>query len=274
MNLPEAIPKRNGGILDRILAATRQRVARRLETSRQEVERRAAAAVPVPSFADALRAAPGMAVIAEVKRRSPSAGVINGELDPVATAGSYREGGAAAISVLTEPDFFGGSLDDLTAVVASVNVPALRKDFILDPFQLLEAKGAGASAALLIARVLDDRTLRLLLEEAMGLGLDILVETHSREEVDRSLAAGAAIIGVNSRDLDDFRIDRTAAWELLTTIPADRIAVAESGMESADDVREAARFGADAVLVGGAAARSPDPALLVAAMAGVQRIGR
>lgn len=259
-------------VLDEIIATTR-RTLPGLVAERAALERLAADRPLPPDFVAALRRE-HVALIAEVKRRSPSAGAINEGLDPVRLAGAYAAGGAAAISVLTDGPFFGGSLADLAAVTAAVPVPVLRKDFILDEVQLLEARGHGASAALLIARVLEQPRLVALQRAATALGLATLVETHTAEEIDRALDAGATVIGVNARDLDDFTIDRRRAWALLERIPADRLAVAESGMATGADVAEAALAGADAVLIGGALAAAGDPEGAAREAAAVRRRGR
>jgi indole-3-glycerol phosphate synthase len=214
-------------------------------------------------------------VIAEVKRRSPSAGSIREDLDPSERAALYARHGAAAISVLTDGPYFGGSVEDLRAAgAAGVQIPLLRKDFILDELQIVEARAAGASAVLLIVRALVPERLAALLAAAQGQGLDALVEVHTAEEVDRALEAGARIVGVNSRDLDTFRVDVAAAWGLLSRVPADLIAVAESGMATEADVERAADAGADAVLVGSALSASADPGALLEALSAVRRRGR
>lgn len=259
-------------VLDAILEATRATLPDlRRRTAALE---RDALARPVPFDFEAALRGDRVALIAEVKRRSPSAGAINEGLDPVALAEAYARGGASAISVLTDGPFFGGSLDDLAAVTATVSRPALRKDFILDEVQLLEARAHGASAALLIVRALDQAALIRLLRFAGDLGLGALVETHTADEITRALDAGARIVGVNARDLDDFRIDRAAAWALLSRVPADRIAVAESGMATTADVAEAAAAGADAALIGSALASAGDPEAGAAAASQVTRRGR
>jgi len=209
-----------------------------------------------------------------VKRRSPSAGVIRNDLDPRARAALYARHGASAISVLTDPAHFGGSVDDLRAAAEDVDVPLLRKDFILDELQVIEARAAGAAAVLLIVRALPAERLTALLACARGVGLEALVEVHTAPELERALAADAAMIGVNSRDLDSFRIDVTAAWALLAEVPADRVAVAESGMHGPEDVARAAAAGADAVLVGTALSAAPDPAALLERLSEVPRRGR
>lgn len=259
-------------ILDQIVAAVRADLPAR-RAAGAGLERQVATLAPAPDFRAALRGE-RIGVIAEVKRRSPSAGAINPGLDPVALATAYAAGGASAISVLTEGPHFGGSLGDLTAVAAAVERPILRKDFILEEIQLLEARAAGAAAVLLIARILDDPTLVRLDRFASAIGLATLVEVHDQPELERALDAGVAVVGVNARNLDDFSMDVAAAWELLALIPADRVAVAESGMTDAADVGRAAEAGADAVLVGGALAAAGEPAARVAEMAGVARRGR
>lgn len=215
-----------------------------------------------------------MALIAEVKRRSPSAGSISEALDPVAHAIAYARSGASAVSVLTDGPYFGGSLDDLRAVAQAVPVPVLRKDFILHELQLAEARAAGASAALLIVRALSPARLGELLRAARALGLDALVEAHDARELDVALEAGAGIIGINSRNLDDFQIDTAAAWALLARIPPDIVAIAESGMATEADVRRAAEAGADGVLIGSVLSSAPDPSALVSTLSSVPRMGR
>jgi len=237
----------------------------------RELEREAQARPAAPSFTSALRGGPAVRLIAEVKRRSPSRGEIRGDLDPVGLASDLVRGGASAISVLTEGPHFGGSVDDLRAVVAAVSVPVLRKDFILDEAQVLEARAAGSSALLLIARVLGDERLKALIAEARGLGLDALVEAHTAEEVERALAAGAVVIGINSRDLDSFTVEVEGAWALLARVPVECVAVAESGMASPEDVAAAAQAGADAVLIGTALSSAPDPEGLAARLSRVPR---
>jgi indole-3-glycerol phosphate synthase len=258
--------------LDQILTSARARLPD-LRMRRDALER-AAADRPAPlSFSGALRR-DALAVIAEVKRRSPSAGSIRDDLDPADRAERYARHGAAAISVLTDGPFFGGSLDDLRAAVARTSVPVLRKDFILDELQILEARAAGAAAVLLIVRALEPARLAALLATAVDAGLDALVEVHTRDELRRALDAGAVIVGVNSRDLDSFRVDTRAAWGILGAVPARCVAVAESGMASVDDVRFAASAGADAVLIGTALSASADPDSLLSDLVRVPRHGR
>lgn len=258
--------------LDLILDATR-RTLPALRHRRAALEREAADAAVPPPFGAALRRE-AVAVVAEVKRRSPSAGAINEALDPAEQAARYAAGGAAAISVLTDGPHFGGSVADLRAAAARVGVPLLRKDFILAEEQIVEARAAGAAAVLLIVRALAPARLRALLSAAHGAGLEALIEVHDRRELDIALGAGGGIVGVNSRDLDTFEIDVAAAWALLRAVPADCVAVAESGMATRADVERAAGFGADAVLIGTALSRADDPAALLGSLAGVSRRGR
>ncbi len=215
-----------------------------------------------------------VALVAEVKRRSPSAGAISTDLEPTVHASRYARAGASAVSVLTDGPFFGGSLEDLKAVSATAGIPTLRKDFILDEIQIAEARAAGASAVLLIVRALTPARLRDLLAAARTLDLDAMVEAHDARELDVALEAGATIIGINSRNLDDFRIDIDAAWALIARIPREIVAIAESGMATRQDVERAAQAGADGVLIGTALSSAPDPSALVAAVTAVPRTGR
>jgi indole-3-glycerol phosphate synthase len=258
--------------LDQILTTTRDGLAD-LRARRAAVEQAAAAARRPPSFAAALRRE-RVAVIAEVKRRSPSAGSIREDLDPADRAERYARHGAAAISVLTDGPFFGGSLDDLRVAAARTTVPVLRKDFILDELQVLEARAAGAAAVLLIVRALNQPRLATLLASSAQAGLDALVEVHTPDELARALDAGAAILGVNSRDLDTFRIDTAAAWTVLRSVPPRCVAVAESGMATVADVEAAAMAGADAVLIGTALSSAADPDALLGRLSAVTRRGR
>ncbi|HJR49846.1 MAG TPA: indole-3-glycerol phosphate synthase TrpC [Gemmatimonadales bacterium] len=258
--------------LDQILASTRLDLPE-LSRRRNALEREAADRPAPPSLRDALRG-DRVRVVAEVKRRSPSAGVIRDDLEPGERSALYAEQGAAAISVLTDGPHFGGSVADLRAAVSRVVVPVLRKDFILDELQIIEARAAGAAAVLLIVRALSPERLRTLLASARSAGLAALVEVHSAAELDRALEAGADIVGVNSRDLDTFRIDVASAWELLETVPGELVAVAESGMRGREDVERAAAAGADAVLIGTALSAAADPALLLRDLARVPHHGR
>jgi indole-3-glycerol phosphate synthase len=250
-------------MLGEILTATRRRVAALAASS---------PATTPPSRPDEARgltaalAAPGLKVIAEIKRRSPSAGAIAPDLDPVTQARAYLEGGAAAISVLTEPDFFGGSLDDLRAVRAAVPLPVLRKDFILDPLQVAEAAAAGADALLLIVAALDADRLGELLAACEEVGVEALVEVHDAAELVVANQAGAPLIGVNNRDLRTFVTDLTTAEALAGDIRPGAVTVAESGVVSPAGAARMAAAGYDAVLVGEAAVRSGDPAGFVTSL--------
>lgn len=221
-------------------------------------------------FASALRG-PTVRVIAEIKRASPSKGTIAEHLDAVSQAALYIAGGAAAISVLTEPSRFGGSLKDLAAVAASANVPVIRKDFIVAPIQLWEARAAGASAALLIARALAPDLLPRLVDCAREAGLSLLIEVRDEDELARALEAAATVIGVNNRNLETLIIDPSTAPRLIRAIPAACIAVAESGMQRVEDVMPAREAGADAILVGSAISAAANPQQAVAALVGLVR---
>jgi indole-3-glycerol phosphate synthase len=257
--------------LDQILRSTRVGLDM-VHARRATLERDVAASRVPPSFRDALRKG-NVAVIAEVKRRSPSAGPIREDLDPGDRAALYANHGAAAISVLTDGPYFGGSIQDLSAAARRSSAPVLRKDFILDEVQILEARAAGAAGVLLIVRALGPR-LRPLLRYAADLGLDALVEVHTPDELRTALEAGGSIIGVNSRDLDTFKIDKEAAWKIIAEVPAESIAVAESGMAGTEDVQLAAAAGADAVLIGTALSAAASPGELLRGLTRVARRGR
>jgi indole-3-glycerol phosphate synthase len=259
-------------VLEEILASTRQDLPA-LRARRDQLEAAARSRRGTPSLRAALER-PTVAVIAELKRRSPSSGSIREDLDPGERAALYAAHGAAAISVLTDGPFFGGSIEDLRTAARRCDLPILRKDFILDEVQVLEARAAGAAAVLLIVRVLGRARLEELLRYAGTLDLDALVEVHSEPELDIALETGAAIIGVNSRDLDTFTIDVAAAARLIGGIPRDRIAVAESGILQQADVLSAANAGADAVLVGSALSSATAPGELLRELAVVIRHGR
>ena len=211
-------------------------------------------------------ATPGLGVVAEIKRRSPSAGDIDAHLDPVIQALAYEAGGADAISILTEPDFFGGSLDDLVAVREAVALPVLRKDFTRNEAQIWEARASGADAVLLIVATLGQERLEELVSVAKDVKVDVIVETHSGPEIERAIAAGADIIGVNNRDLSTFTTNLAVAESLSSVLPTDVLSIAESGVSSVDGAARMRRCGYDAILVGEALVRSRDPAALVAAL--------
>ncbi len=260
------------GTLGELTRAAHERAA---VVAPQLTELRAAArdAAPTHPFAAALRRAT-IAVIAEVKRASPSKGAIAPGLDAAAQGEAYVAGGAVAISVLTEPARFGGALADLARVTGRVQAPVIRKDFLVHPVQLWEARAAGASAALLIVRSLSPEELERLLDAAQEAGLETLVEVRNEAELARALAMHARVIGVNNRNLETLVIDTDTAPQLIPQIPADRIAVAESGMREVADLALAAAAGADAVLVGSAISASADPASAVRALSGVARRDR
>ena len=236
-----------------------------------EVQRAVAAAPPARGFRAALagggRAATGaVALIAEVKRRSPSKGDLRPDLDPAALAGAYRAGGAAAVSVLTEPLHFGGSPEDLQKVRAAVELPVLRKDFVTVPYQVWEARAWGADAVLLIVAALDASLLADLLAEADAAGLDALVEVHTRDEAAVAAAAGAGLIGVNARDLATLTVDPRRFATVREALPAGATLVAESGIRTRADVAAVAAAGAHAVLVGESLVLSADPEAAIAAL--------
>jgi indole-3-glycerol phosphate synthase len=259
-----------GGVLGRIMVESAGRVAAMSDADRDAVERAAAAAPSAPSFVDAL-SRDDVAVIAEVKRRSPSKGALRESIAAEAQASAFEHGGAAAISVLTEPQHFGGSLADLEIARTHVHIPLLRKDFHLDTIQLHEARASGASAALLIARALAPATLQSLMSLADELGIEPLVEVRTDTELMLALELGARVIGINSRDLETLEVDPGVLERLLPLVPNGVIAVAESGIESLADVMDRARWGADAVLVGSLFSQSDDPAAAVRALTGVPR---
>ena len=256
-------------VLDDIVAGVRIDLARREESTSVADLRAALADVapprdPMPHFR-----APGSSVIAEVKRRSPSKGDLADIADPAALAAAYARGGAGAISVLTEERRFGGSLDDLRAVRAAVDVPVLRKDFIVTGYQLLEARAAGADLVLLIVAALDDDELRRLHDEARELGMTVLVEVHDEAETERAVTLGAELLGVNARNLKTLAVDETTFGRLAPLVPDDRVLVAESGISGPADVERFVGERARVVLVGEALVRDGDPEAAVRAMTGV-----
>jgi indole-3-glycerol phosphate synthase len=256
-------------ILDEILDEKKRTVGySRFRMPFADVEKQAAAAVSPRSFGLALRSAKGMACIAEFKRRSPSKGWIRRDADLPAIAAAYEDAGAAALSVLTDTPFFGGSLDDLRQARDAAWLPILRKDFIIDAYQVAEARAAGADAVLLIVAALRDEDLRELLVETERWGMEALVETHDPDEVARAVAAGARIIGVNHRDLRTFEMNMELATAMRPLIPSDRLVVAESGIRTAADVQRLRAAGVDAILVGESLMQSPDPATALRALLG------
>jgi indole-3-glycerol phosphate synthase len=256
------------------VAAARRRVAAKLVPIEAQLRTAVGRAAKVPGFRASLEEGIDVGVIAELKRRSPSQGALHDDLDIGRRSRDYSEGGAAALSVLTEETEFGGSLTDLALAKASVQLPLLRKDFHVHPLQLYEARVAGASAVLLIARALGAIGLKTMLNETRGLGLEAVVEVHSAQELLWAIDLGADCIGVNARDLETLAIDPNLVSELLPRIPASVCAVAESGIATRGDVERVARAGADAVLVGTALSRAADPVRTVRALTGVRREGR
>jgi indole-3-glycerol phosphate synthase len=238
-----------------------------------ELAELARVAPPAPALSTALQR-DTVGVIAEVKRRSPSKGWINPGIAAAGQAAAYARGGAAAISVLTEPRHFGGSLDDLRDVRRAVELPVIKKDFHVSTVQLLEARATGASAALLIARALPPADLRRLVEFAREIALEVLVEVRDEEELSDALELGARLIGINNRNLESLAIDPATSERLLGMVPAGVVAVAESGVSSRNDVERVARRGADAVLVGSTISAADDPAAAVRALSGVPKVTR
>ena len=246
-------------VLDRIVAVKRREIAAARErVSEAELQRRLADAPPVRDFFAALAQPGPIRLIAEVKKASPSAGVIREDFDPVAIAQTYERHGASCLSVLTDEPHFQGHLDYLTAVRANVGLPVLRKDFVLDTYQVVEARAAGADAVLLIAECLDDCNLRKLHNEIVELGMTPLVEIYDPENLPRVLEAGATLIGVNNRDLRTFKVDLEHTLRLRPGIPAECVMVSESGVKTHADVERLEAAGVDAILVGESLMREPD----------------
>lgn len=246
-------------MIEQLISVAREGVEeRRRQTPQAELESGLHGRVDDRPFREAL-VRPGLSLIAEFKRRSPSVGDISAEATVESQVRAYERGGAAALSVLTDERHFGGSLEDLRAARASCDLPILRKDFIVDPYQLYEAAVNGADAVLLIVRALDDRELRAMYEEARGLDLDCLVEVHDAEELERALAMDADVIGINNRDLDEGSVDVSRTYELMPDVPAGKTVVAESGISSRAELEELERVGVDAVLIGGALMSADDP---------------
>ena len=275
--MTDVVPVPPADLLETIVAATRTAVAeRQAQRPLRDVERAAGGRLPrgdrfVAALADPTRCS----VIAECKRRSPSRGVIRADYEPAGIAGGYEAAGAAAISVLTEPAFFDGGLDHLRAVRRRVELPLLQKDFIVSEYQLLEGRATGADAALLIAAALDDSTLRRLAAEASGLGLAVLAEVHNRGELDRVLTAGAAVVGVNNRNLRTLAVDLQASRNLIEVIPEGTVAVAESGLRTPQDLQELRSAGYDAFLMGESLMSQADPGTALARLlAAVEPVSR
>lgn len=267
---------RTGTVLDEIIAGVLEDLApRRARRSAHDLEQLVAAAAPARDARGALSADEStMGLIAEVKRSSPSKGSLAPIPAPADLAAIYADHGAGAISVLTERRRFGGSLDDLDAVRARVDVPVLRKDFVVEPYQVLEARAHGADLVLLIVAALDDAQLAELYAQTAELGMQALVETHTAEELERALALEADLIGVNARNLKTLDVDLARAADLLRKIPSGPLAIGESAVAAVSDVEAYSRVGADAVLVGEALVTAGDPALTVADYRAVPRRGR
>ncbi len=259
-------------ILDEIVAVKLQEIKeRRARVSLAEFRARAENAPPPRDFGKALRAGKQLALIAEIKPASPSRGVLQIGVNPVARAQSYARGGAAAISVLTDRKFFKGAPNNLKAARGGANLPLLRKDFILDEYQIYESRALGADAILLIARILDDAQLRAFRQLAQTFDMAALVEIHDQAELERALKSDARIIGVNNRNLADFTLDLEYTAELAPKIPRDKICVSESGIFTRADVEFVARAGADAALVGEALMRANNPTALLRELTSVAR---
>jgi len=260
-----------GSSSDRILETKQAEIAAldaRGDALEQAARERAAAGVERDLRSALVRADRRLAVIAEIKRRSPSKGALAPDLDPAATARAYADGGAAALSVLTDREHFGGSLDDLAAARAAVDLPVLRKDFVVDELQVYETRAVADAVLLIAAAIPDDGRLRALHALAVELGLAVLVEAHDAPEIDRALAAGARIVGVNARDLGTFAEDLSTPERLAGRMPEGVVAVAESAIRSAADAARMAAAGFDAVLVGEMLVRSADPAATLRDLAG------
>jgi indole-3-glycerol phosphate synthase len=255
-------------MLEQLITAARAGVEdRRAEASQADLESRLQGRGDDRPFNEAL-VRPGLSVIAEFKRRSPSAGEISASAAVAEQVDAYERGGAAALSVLTEERHFGGSLDDLRAARAACSLPILRKDFVVDPYQLVEAAVNGADAVLLIVRALDDAELREMYESARRLDLDCLVEVHDGEELERALRLDADVIGINNRNLDEGTVDVATTYELMPDVPAGKTVVAESGISTRAELEELERVGVDAVLIGSALMSSGDPEALTRELTG------
>ncbi len=247
------------GFLDDIVASTQRRIDEAKQKFSEDVLEQRIAARPAPAdFAAALQA-DDVTIIAEIKRATPAKGDLAPDLDAASTAAAYAAGGAAAISVLTEPDHFKGSLEDLERATAA-GIPVLRKEFTLDPFQLLEARAAGADSVLLIVRILDEPSLRSLVKLSRSLGMEPLVEVHTEEELDMALDVESLVIGVNHRDLDTFQVDPNRTAQLAPRISPELILVALSGVSTRAEVEELGAAGARSILVGESLVTSSDPA--------------
>ncbi len=258
-------------ILDEIVAYKKEELA---ETKRRrppaDIKAAARDAKPTRDFGNALSMDGEIRLIAEVKKASPSKGVIREDFDPVAIAQAYEEGGASCISVLTEKKYFQGSLDYLGQIRKAVKLPLLRKDFIIDEYQIYEARAAGADAILLIAACLEEGRIQDYLGIAAGIGIDVLVEVHTYQELDKALSTGAMLVGINNRDLRNFTVTLQTTFDLLKDVPDDRTVVSESGIKTRDDVVKLQGAGVDAVLVGEGLMREKDIGKKVKELLGVK----
>lgn len=256
-------------ILDQIVATKREEIARaQAAIPAQRLREQVAAAPPVRDFLAALNRPGEIGLIAEVKKASPSKGVIRADFDPVAIARIYEAHGASCLSVLTDAPYFQGSLDYLRQIRQAVAIPLLRKDFILDPYQVLEARAAGADAVLLIAECLDNATLKLLHDEIVALGMTPLVELYEPTNLARVQAVGARLIGINNRDLHTFEVDLEHTLRMRRQIAADRLVVGESGIRTREDVLRLQAAGVNAMLVGETLMRQADVGAAVEALLG------
>jgi len=260
------VGEHNGSVLDSIVAGVRNDLAaREAQVGLHEIKRRSAAAASPRDVLATLRH-PGIGVIAEVKRCSPSKGCLAGIPDPADLAVAYAEGGARVVSVLTEQRRFGGSLADLAAVRAAVDIPILRKDFVVTPYQVHEARAYGADLVLLIVAALEQKVLHALLDRVESLGMTALVEVHTEEEADRALEAGAKVVGINARNLHTLEVNRSTFGQIAPGLPSGVLRVAESGVRGPGDLLTYAGWGADAVLVGEGLVTSNDPRTAVAGL--------
>jgi len=266
---PTSLP----GVLAEIVRTKRAALGA-LQDRASELETALADAPPVRDFRAAISDSGEVSLIAECKRRSPGAGPIRPDLDPVELTRSYEMSGAAAFSVLTDEPYFGGSNGDLVQIRRATSIPILRKDFTLDPLHVIEARTIGADAVLLIVRILSDDALRGLLRDTERLGMHALVETHDAYDLDRALAAGAKIIGINNRDLATFTTDLDTTLRLLEQVSGDAVVVSESGIRDAADVSRLGQGGVDAILVGETLLRAKDPGAAAAALSGIARAER
>ena len=250
-------------ILNRIIERKRQEVSERSAAKPlSELESALGRLPPCRGFVAAMQVkveAGKLAVIAEIKKASPSQGVIREDFDPAAIAASYQKGGAACLSVLTDVDFFQGEDSFLEAARKACDLPVLRKDFIVDPYQVVESRAIGADCVLLIAAVLDDDQMEELDEVASEFGMDVLIEVHNRDELERTLPLGNALVGINNRDLHSFDTRLETTWDLLEHVPEDRLVVTESGIHTPEDVAAMRERGVEAFLVGETLMRAEDP---------------